>query len=245
MERMMSAPPTHIIHLAALSSPERCEEDPAQAVSSNVAMTETIASYADRVGAHLITASTDLVFDGLARGVPGGIPEEIPPCPVSVYAKTKRRAEELTLATKRGTVARLSLLYGSSPARSAGTTAWMERNFHEKVPVRLFHDEFRSPIHVADAARLVCEIARRDLLGVWHCGGPERLSLVVFGTQIAHTCGFTDALIQRVSMLSPPTPPKRPEDVSLDSRRLWKATGITPRTVSEAFSAEPLTRCRD
>ena len=70
MERMMSAPPTHIIHLAALSSPERCEEDPAQAVSSNVAMTETIASYADRVGAHLITASTDLVFDGLARGVP-------------------------------------------------------------------------------------------------------------------------------------------------------------------------------
>jgi dTDP-4-dehydrorhamnose reductase len=238
LTRTIKVPPTHIFHLGALASPERCEVHPEEAHYSNIKVTEALASYARGIGAHLIMTSTDLVFDGLRTGIPGGITEECSPQPVSVYSSSKRSAEEITLGVPKGTVVRLSLLYGRSPANALGTTAWMEQGFQEKREVTLFYDEFRTPIHVRDAAAFLLKVACDGLTGVWHCGGPERLSRVEFGSRIAAALGCDAPRILKVSRLSHKNPPQRPEDVSLNSERLWSATGILPRTVADALSPQ-------
>jgi len=228
------APISHILHVGALASPEACEQDPQRAHSSNVTFTEMLSSYASARGAHLTTISTDLVFDG-ATAPSSGFCEKDPPCPRSVYSNSKLAAEKATLSDSSHAVVRVALLYGESPSQSKGFLGWMKRTFAEQKPVPLFEDEFRTPIHVRDAARVAIQVARSQASGVWHCGGPERLSRVQFGITVARAYGFDQGLILPTTRLSHTAPPPRPEDVSLNSHALWREIQFTPKSVDEAL----------
>ena len=225
---------THIIHIGALSSPEACERHPESAHISNVRFTEMLADYAARVGAHLTTISTDLVFDG-TKAPHDGLSEEHTPRPLSVYSQTKLSAEKVTLRSPLNTVVRVALLYGHSSSQSLGVLGWMERAFTEGTPLTLFSDEYRTPIHVMDAASAILDLSKRSLPGIWHCGGPARVSRVEFGTLVAKALGYDPSLIRPTSRLTISTGPARPEDVSLNSERLWTTLGWRPRGVAEAL----------
>ena len=226
---------SHIIHIGALSSPEVCERDTELAYRSNVRFTEMLADYAASVGAHLTTVSTDLVFDG-AQAPSEGLTEEHATRPISVYGTTKLLAEAATLRAPSNSVVRVALLYGHTSSKSQGVLGWMERTFKEGSPLSLFSDEYRTPIHVADAAQAILDISKSKLSGIWHCGGPQRLSRVDFGTLVAQALGYDPALIRSTSRLTNANGPTRPEDVSLNSERLWKTLGRKPRGVIEALA---------
>jgi len=225
---------THIVHIGALSSPETCEREPERADYSNVRFTKMLAEYAIGIGAHLTTVSTDLVFDG-AKAPEGGFTERCQPCPNSVYSRSKLLAEEATLKTPSNAVIRVSLLYGHTSSPSLGVLGWMERAFREDYPLNLFSDEYRTPTHVADAAHATLTISERSLSGIWHCGGPARLSRVEFGTLVAQALGYDASLIRPTSRRTLTNGPTRPEDVSLNSEKLWGALGMRPRGVGEAL----------
>lgn len=227
-------PITHILHVGALASPEACERNPQSAWTSNVDFTRMLSDYSRSTNAHLTTISTDLVFDG-RTAPPEGFREEDPPSPHSVYSRSKLAAEEATVREASGAVVRVALLYGDSPSQSKGFLGWMKRAFEAREPVPLFLDEYRTPTHVRDAAQAAIEVSRRALRGVWHCGGPERMSRVEFGKRVAHAYGFEETLIRTTTRLSYTILPPRPEDVSLNSTALWSALGFKPKTVAEAL----------
>ena len=227
--------PTHIIHCAAISSAERCEQNPEAATRANVEVTAMLARYAADIGAHLTAISTDLVFDGRKAPI-SGLCENDQPAPLSVYSHSKHAAEQITLNLLRSAVVRVSLLYGHSPSASKGVLGWIEKSFRERSSLTLFDDEYRTPVHVRDAAISICEIATRSLTGIWHCGGPARLSRVEFGRQIAASLDYDSSLIQARSRLTHPAHPQRPEDVSLNSDKLGEALGRSPLSVFSALS---------
>jgi dTDP-4-dehydrorhamnose reductase len=233
---LKSRPPTHIIHTAALSNPTTCEQDPAAAHLSNTLFTKMLAEYAGNVGAHLTYTSTDLVFDG-APPPKSGFQEEDLAYPLSHYAITKEAAERETLAVESSNaVIRLSLLYGYSLSPSRGVLGWMEDLWLRGEPVTLFSDEYRTPIHVTDAAYAVLQVAFKRLSGILHCGGPERLSRVEFGCQVADALGYDSAEIRPCLRSQVNCRPLRPEDVSLDSSKLNSLISFTPRTVASALN---------
>jgi dTDP-4-dehydrorhamnose reductase len=193
-----------------------------------------VADYAAEVEAHLTTISTDLVFDG-TNAPPQGLSEEDTPCPLSVYSQTKLAAERATQQSSSNTVVRVALLYGHSHSQSLGVLGWMERAFTERAPLPLFSDEFRTPIHVIDAASAILELSERARPGIWHCGGPARVSRVEFGTLVAKAMNYDASLIRPTSRLTINADPARPEDVSLNSEKLWDTLGWRPRGVEEAL----------
>lgn len=225
---------THIIHLGALSSPEICERDPERTYHSNVRFTEMLAEYSARIGAHLTTVSTDLVFDGI-KPLQRGLTEMDEPSPLSVYSRSKLSAEKATLRETSHAVIRISLLYGRTSSHSRGVLGWMENAFKEGAALPLFSDEYRTPVHVTDAAHAILALSARSLSGVWHCGGPARLSRVEFGTLVAKALGYDATLIRPTSRLTVTNGPSRPEDVSLNSQKLWGVLGMRPRGVMEAL----------
>jgi dTDP-4-dehydrorhamnose reductase len=186
---------------------------------------------------HMVLASTDLVFEG-SRAPENGFDEYALPCPVSVYARTKRQAEREILENTEGAVVRLSLLYGHTLSASKGVVGWMEDAFKQSRELVLFKDEFRTPIHIEDAARALVSICERKLTGVWHCGGPEKLSRVEFGRLVAELGGFTTQTIREAKRSEYSSVPARPEDVSLNSGRLFSALGTAPRSPRTALEAE-------
>lgn len=232
------ATPTHILHVGALSSPDVCEREPERAYDANVAFTAMLTEYAALVGAHMTFVSTDLVFDG-TKAPDGGFLESDSPRPLSVYAKTKLAAEQETLTTSSNAVVRLSLMHGHAPSDSSGVLGWMERSFVAGTPLSLFEDEFRTPIHVRDAAEALLKISSQRLAGVWHCGGPTRLSRVEFGVRVARALHYNEELITPTLRQFHATNPPRPEDVSLNSQKLWNELRWVPLSVHEALCHYP------
>ena len=229
--------PTHIIHTAALSSSAACEQSPQSAWDSNVSFTETLVNLAISCDAHISFTSTDLVFDGMHAPV-GGFTEADVPRPVSVYGRTKHEAELRVTSYERSCVVRLALLYGHSLSRSRGVLGWMEDTLHAREELPLFIDEARTPVHVADAARALLELSRRSESGTWHCGGPERLSRYDFGVAVAEALGYESSLIRAAHRRELPSHPARPEDVSLNSEKLWSSSDDPPKTVAKALAEE-------
>lgn len=235
-KELKTRPPTHIIHTAALSQTIRCEQNPDLAHLSNVLFTRMLAEYARSVGAHMTFTSTDLVFDGGTAPV-SGFTEHDGTCPTSVYARTKAEGERETIEVNpENAVVRLSLLYGYSLSASRGVLGWMEDLWLRDESISLFSDEYRTPIHVADAAYAILQVAYMSLSGTFHCGGPAKLSRVEFGCHVADALGYEVAKIRPCLRAEVPSAVHRPADVSLDSTKLFSHVSFSPRHMKEALA---------
>ena len=84
--------PTIIIHLAALSDIDYCQEHRNEAEAVNVTGTRNVVEAAEEVGSTIVSMSSVMVFDGRKSD---GYDEEDKPRPLNVYGKTKLAAEKI------------------------------------------------------------------------------------------------------------------------------------------------------
>ncbi len=180
-------------------------------------------------GARFLLTSTDLVFDG--ERAPYA--EHAPAQPVMPYGALKLEAEAAVReAHPEAVVLRLALLVGTSgevrrPDYEVGRLEAGE-------PVDAFTDEWRTPIHVDDAARGVWDLVLGDAAGTFHLGGPERMSRHTLARLTCRLHGFDEALVREARR-----PADRPKDVSLDSSRLIQLLGWAPQRLSDLIQAAP------
>lgn len=210
------ADPTAILHVAAVADTGACERDPGAARSVNVDATSALASWAGARNLPFLFASTDLVFDG---GKAPYTPED-PPSPVMAYGRQKAEAEAVVRAAcPEATIARLPLLYGASPDPRRGLVDALRAGLERRRPLRLFRDEFRSAAHVRCVAVALWDFLQARRSGIWHFGGPERLSRVDIARAVAKVWELDPSPITPVDQASVRTTTLRPADVCLDSRR--------------------------
>jgi dTDP-4-dehydrorhamnose reductase len=171
--------PSAVIHCAALSRSPECEKNPPLARLLNVEVTRVLAGLAGDIP--FLFFSSDLVFDGKA----GNYDESASPNPLGVYGETKVAAEQIVLANPEHTVIRTSLNGGTSPAGDRGFNEQLRRAWERGQTLRLFTDEFRSPIAALVTARAVWELLLQHCTGVFHVTGTERLSRWQVGQLLA------------------------------------------------------------
>lgn len=229
-----------VVHAAALSNPNQCQQQPELSRRVNVEATTVLADLCAQAGLPLAFTSTDLVFDGQGSLYA----EDTPPSPVSLYGEHKALAEQAVLARhpEGGLVCRLPLMFGRS---EPGATCFLDGFLacaKRGEPLRLFEDEFRSPADAADVARGLVLMLERGARGILHLGGPERLSRLEFGQKLKdalHALG-PDAHVAPELELVPtrqadvPMAAPRPRDVSLSSGRAV-SLGFAPATVAQAL----------
>jgi dTDP-4-dehydrorhamnose reductase len=199
-----------ILHAAATSSLAACEADPDGALRRNGEATGRLAALAP-----LILVSTDLVFDGDAA--PYRAADE--PRPRSAYGTSKRLGEQRTLAAG-GLVVRVPLLCGPSFDGRRGATDMLRAARAEGRRLELFVDEFRSPLHVADAAAALVELACSGERGIVQLAGPERVSRYEFAERFAAVHGWPAA--EQPWRPARAADPRRPRDVTMVSDRAFR-----------------------
>lgn len=217
--------PSAIVHAAAMTGVDACEDQPAAARAANTDAPASLAEAAAEAGASLIAISTDYVFDGTR----GHYREDDPTNPQGIYARTKRLGEEAVLARcPTATVIRTTLY---------GWNAQPKQSFAERVlaaaapdghPVTAFTDMFWSPILANDLAEAVAALLARPTPGLFHVAGRQRCSRYEFACAAARTFGHDPARLVRPGRLADARlKAPRPRDASLDVSRFERALGVT------------------
>jgi dTDP-4-dehydrorhamnose reductase len=233
--------PDVIVHAAALADAARCQQNPELARQANPGTAAAlIAACRQRQSApFIIYISTDLVFDGAVTPA-RGFTEDDEALPLSVYAKTKREAENIVLTSELpAAVLRISLAYGEKIERLEGFMGWIRTALEAQEHCSGYTDEFRTPVFTADIVRTLEALVRRSPLErrralagprgpLLHLGGSERMSRYEFARLAARTFGYPEHLILPHSRLDSPSLVARPADVSLCTAKLQRALGFVP-----------------
>ncbi len=223
--------PTHVLHLGAMTAVADCHARPEAAEAVNTTATRVLAEAAADCAARFVFASTDMVFGGDAAPYR----EADPSRPLSHYGRTKAAAERALLARGDALVVRIPLLYGFPCNGRETTFVTQMAALRNGEPLRLFTNEFRTPVWLADAARALIGLARGELTGVIHVAGPERLSRYALIARCARLLDIAAPKLIAVSRADMPAPEPRPADLSLDGSRFAR---LSPQLVPGSLRAE-------
>jgi dTDP-4-dehydrorhamnose reductase len=203
-----------------------CELDPAMAWRINVEGVQNLLDVIAGRDVRLVHLSIDLVFSGTADG---GYVENDPIDPVTVYGKTMAVAEQLVLAqAPHACTLRISLPMGISFNGHAGAIDWIQSRFKHGRPATLYFDEIRTPTYV-DCLNDVCQATlASSIAGLYHAGGPRRLSLYQIAQIINRVGGYDPKLLMGIPRREAGPIPPRAGNVSLNSDKLRRALGIDP-----------------
>jgi dTDP-4-dehydrorhamnose reductase len=224
--------PAAVIHCAAMSKSVACQANPQLARQINVDATAALAEVAEDIP--FIFLSSDLVFDGRK----GGYREEDSPNPLSCYAETKVAAEHVILANPRHTVVRSSLNGGRSPTGDRSFNEELRRACEGGRGLKLFVDEYRSPLPTAVTARALWELLGSGTPGLYHLAGAERLSRWEIGELLFARWGMKPTNVQAGTIKEYDGPPRLP-DTSLDYSRIQKLLSFPIPGLGEWLRANP------
>lgn len=223
--------PDIVIHTAAISNPQPiATQTTKEYFDTNVTATKIIAELCERYHSKLVYISTDLVYAGY-RG--SFLKEDAKLIPATLYAETKLMGEmKVKETTENYLILRTALLYGLGLNHSRCHFHNMFENLKIRKLVKLFSDQFRTPISLNDASRIIIELAS---IGVKeetiNLGGLERVSRYELGEILCSIAGFDIDLLQKITMDEIPNFPKV-EDVSLNTEKLQSFV-LKPRTIEE------------
>jgi dTDP-4-dehydrorhamnose reductase len=159
-----------IMHFAAMTAVDACEEDPERATATNTIGTRNVAQAAREAGALLVAISTDYVFDGEHEEP---YDERERPNPISVYGRTKHEGE--LAAQEVGPeliIARTAWVYGAGGDFASKAV----RRLAAGEEVGAIADQVGSPTHVVHLAERLLPLVGSGFRGLIHLAGREAVS---------------------------------------------------------------------
>jgi dTDP-4-dehydrorhamnose reductase len=170
LEAIEPLAPDAIMHFAAMTVVDACEEEPQRAAETNVLGSFNVAVAASRTGALLVALSTDYVFDG-EKGQP--YRESDRPNPMSIYARTKLAGERAAQAVgPELVIVRTAWVFGSG----TDFVSTAVRKLRAGQDVGGIVDRIGSPTHVVHLAERLLPLAASGLRGIVHLAGPEAVT---------------------------------------------------------------------
>jgi len=225
--------PTVVIHTASETNVDKCETEKVHAWKVNVEGARNIADACQKVNAKLVAISTDYVFDG-EKGL---YTEEDTPNPINYYGVTKLEGEKQVINyCKNYAILRTSVLYGWHPWKQNFAT-WVINKLRQQQEINIVEDHYNTPTLADNLAEMALEVAEKDLQGLYHASGNERISRYEFAKKIAETFGLNSDLIKPVKMSQMAAwTAKRPRDSSLDTGKIRKQLKTKPLNITEGLN---------
>jgi dTDP-4-dehydrorhamnose reductase len=206
--------PDVLIHSAAMTHVDECEQNPNKADKINHKSTVNIIKSAKKTGTHLLFVSTDYVFDGEK----GNYIETDIPNPINVYGKTKLDAEiAFQNSDVEYTIVRPSVIYGNKPSSGKiNFVLWVINELKIGNGLSIINDQVVSPTYNDNLARMISELIERKLNGLYHLSGSTQIDRYSFTKLIADIYDLDKSLIRSFTSDKMNWIAKRPMNSSLN-----------------------------
>jgi dTDP-4-dehydrorhamnose reductase len=207
--------PDAVLNCAAYTDVDGAESNSELAYSANASGPENLAIACREAGAHLVTISTDYVFDGEN---PGFYVETDEPRPLGIYGESKLEGERLTaLANPAAAIVRAGWIYGSGGTNFLSVMAGL---LASGKAITAINDQYGTPTFAVDLARAMREIVPRRISGIVHIANSgEGASYYGFAREVCEIGGFDQGLVAAVSYRDLKRPASRPVSSKLGSIR--------------------------
>src|SRR5690606_11075283 len=226
--------PTHIIHCAALTSVELCEDNPTLCDQLNVQLPAHLAAKAKENNIHLTFLSTDFVFDGQS-----GPYEEMAACnPCNAYGISKLNAEKAILATGcRAAILRTILVYGViADKKRSNLVLWAKNKLEAKEAINVVNDQWRMPTWVDDLAQACLLTVQKNAEGIYHISSEKRYSILEAVYDVADYWKLDKSLIQSISAADIGQQDNRPKETGFIIDKAKRELGFRPTAFRESLS---------
>ena len=227
--------PTHIIHTAAMTNVDHCEQQPDECNRINFEAVQLLFHAAQKINAHFQLLSTDFVFDGEK----GNYKEEDQVNPLSLYAQSKVNAENYLLASNslNWSIVRTIIVYGKANNLSRNNIIyWAKEALEKGQELSIIDDQFRAPTWANDLAWACIRICELNKMGIYHISGPETFSIYEIVEKIAQFFNLPTNSLSKSSSLNLNQPAKRPPKTGFDLTKAKTELGYKPKTLEETFS---------
>ncbi|MED3648567.1 dTDP-4-dehydrorhamnose reductase [Halalkalibacterium halodurans] len=221
MNKIKGVNPDWIIHAAAFTAVDQCEDEQRKAYHVNGLGAANVARAARETGAKLIYISTDYVFDGNKNS-----PYETCdlPNPLNVYGNSKWLGERLVQKyVKTCTIARTSWLYGHYGGNFVKT---MLRLLRKGEPIEVVADQVGCPTYVNDLVYYLFSLMEKPS-GIYHISNRGSCSWFEFARAIAKNAGYDPSLIRATTTKAFAAKARRPK-YSVMSHQQLELAGLQP-----------------
>jgi len=226
--------PDAVIHTAAMTDVDGCEQKQALARKINVNATAFIASACHRLGTQLVHLSTDYVFDGAS----GPYAEEDKPRPISYYGETKLESEYVVQnRCPDAAIARTMVLFGQAAQVRPNFVTWLIQRLGQEMSVRIVNDQYGNPTWAGDLAEMILALIRTEASGVFHTVGPEWVHRYALAQKVAEVFDLNASLITETDSTAFQQTAARPLKSGLKIDKMMAQTGIAPRSLTAALTA--------
>jgi len=197
-----------IINCAAYTAVDKAEQEAEKAFKINADAVENLCKVAQKHKVFLVHVSTDYVFDGQKKGA---YLETDTTNPVSVYAKSKRKGEEIILQYQiPSVIIRTSWLYSSFGGNFVKTIL---RLAAEKPHLNIVSDQIGAPTYARDLADAILKIVSSGKFPahpeIYHYANEGRISWFDFATAIIELT-HSKTPVYPIPAKDYPTPATRP-----------------------------------
>lgn len=226
--------PRSVVNCAAYTAVDQAESEPGLARRLNADAVEYLGRAAAARGIHLITISTDYVFNG-AGSAP--FDEDAPQSdfgPASVYGQTKLEGERrLAQAGGDWCIARTQWLYGAGGKNFIDRIAQLAA---ERPALKVVDDQIGAPTWVEDLAAALVLLIDRRATGCYHLVNGGFDSWCAVARHVVARLGLACEVAACASE-EYPTPAKRPKNSRLSQKKFEALAGAPLRPWREAVDA--------
>lgn len=228
--------PDAVIHSAAVTNVDFCENNKEQCQIINVESPLSIAQYCADNSCHFTFLSTDFIFDGTKDAL---YTETDEANPLSVYGQSKLDAE-LELQKIKGlncSILRTCLVFGQAKALTRSNIAlWAIGALKKGDPLKIVNDQFRTPTLAEDLADAVLKFTLEKISGTFNVSGPDYVSIIDLIETIATVFDLSMDNVESLSSQELNQPANRPPKTGFNLSKTQSKIDYKPRSLSDAMT---------
>ena len=226
------ASPKVVVHCAAITNVDYCQEHLGQAMAVNAESVEKFLQLGTQ--ARMIFISSDAVF-------PSGMhlaSEKDRTAPENIYGKSKEVGEQTICNTGGPHIAIRTTIIGKNINPSyRGFVEWIVNSVKDGNEITLFDDALFTPITTWHLAYELEWVINNPISGIVHIGGNEPVTKYEFGRKICKVLGLDKSLIRKGSIHDINFKAKRSKDQTLDSGHYQRISGRNLPSMENTIAA--------
>jgi dTDP-4-dehydrorhamnose reductase len=225
--------PDVVIHGAAMTNVDHCEQQREACWLANVTATEHIIAACTKYNSRLVHVSTDFIFDGSH----GPLDETEKPAPVNYYGESKLAAEELVMQSKlQWSILRTVLVYGITNDMSrSNIVLWVKNSIEQGKTINVVNDQWRTPTLAEDLAMGCYLAAIKKASGIYNISGKDFLSPYDIAIKTADYFKLDKSFIKATDSTQFKQPARRPLTTGFIIDKARKDLGYEPHSFEEGI----------